>query len=221
MRSSVKKSKTKDISLSLNTDILDRVCSYKYLGFILDDHLNFNKHILELCNLVSHKLYLLSKVRKYLTMEACITVFKTMVLSIIEYGDIIYAGSSHGNLRKIDKLFYRGLRICIGPNRHLSENELCNECSIATLKNRRQTHLLVFMCKEKGNESMLKKPARSTRLHMAPVFWHFKPNNEKARKNVIYRGAIEWNAQTANVRNMELTDFKLMQKREMILSYRN
>ena len=95
LRSSVKKSKTKDISLSLNTDILDRVCSYKYLGFILDDHLNFNKHILELCNLVSHKLYLLSKVRKYLTMEACITVFKTMVLSIIEHGDIIYAGLSH------------------------------------------------------------------------------------------------------------------------------
>ena len=219
LRSLIKKSKTKDISLSLNEYILDRVCSYKYLGFILDDHLNFNKHIIEMCKLVSHKLYLLSKVRRYLTTEACITVFKTMILSLIEYGDIIYAGSSQENLKKIDKLFYRGLRICMGPHRNFNEQELCNECSIAALRDRRQAHLLIFMFKQKEVESMLKAPIRNTRLHTAPVFWYYKPNNEKTRKNVIYRGAIEWNAQTPNVRNMELKDFKMLQKRELLLSY--
>ena len=63
---------------------------------------------------------------------------------------------------------------------------------------------------------MLKKPVRQTRLHMAPVFWHYKPNNEKARKNVIYRGAIDWNSLLADTRNMELKDFKNMQKRELL-----
>ena len=58
MRSNVKKSKSINMVLSLNNNILDRVCSYKYLGFILDDHLTFNKHIAELCKIVSHKLYL-------------------------------------------------------------------------------------------------------------------------------------------------------------------
>ena len=80
MRSNVKKSKTTNTVLSLNNNILDRVCSYKYLGFILDDHLTFNKHITELCKIVSHKLYLLAKVRHYLTTVACISVFKSMVL---------------------------------------------------------------------------------------------------------------------------------------------
>ena len=75
MRSNVKRSKSIDTVLSLNNYILDRVCSYKYLGFILDDHLNFNKHIAEICNLVSHKLYLLSRIRRYLTTEACINIF--------------------------------------------------------------------------------------------------------------------------------------------------
>ena len=78
-----KKSKTTDTVLSLNNNILDRVCSYKYLGFILDDHLTFNKHIAELCKLVSHKIYLLAKIRRYLTTEACINVFKTMILSLL------------------------------------------------------------------------------------------------------------------------------------------
>ena len=60
---------------------------------------------------------------------------------------------------------------------------------IASLNNRRHTHLLLLMYKliKKKKESMLKKPVRQSRLHMAPAFWHYKPNNEKARKNVIYR----------------------------------
>ena len=141
MRSNVKRSKSMDIELSLNNNILDRVCSYKYLGFILDDHLNFNKHITELCNLVTHKLYLLSKIRKYLTIDACITVFKTMVLSIMEYGDAVYSGTSACNLGKIDRLFYRGLRICLGNEINYNKTDLCSECKIASLSKRRDLHL--------------------------------------------------------------------------------
>ena len=66
MRSNIKKSKTIHTVLSLNNNILDRVCSYKYLEFILDDHLTFNKYISELCNIVSHKLYMLAKIRRYI-----------------------------------------------------------------------------------------------------------------------------------------------------------
>ena len=61
MRSIIKKSKNADMILSLNNTVLEKVCSYKYLGFILDDQLNFNKHISESVNVVSHKLYILSK----------------------------------------------------------------------------------------------------------------------------------------------------------------
>ena len=114
--------------LSLNGTVLEKVCSYKYLGFILDDQLNFNKHITELPKIVAHKLHLLSKIRKYLTKGASINVFKTMILSLIEYGDIIYEGTSYDNLNKLNKLFYRGLRICDNSNNVISKDELCNQC---------------------------------------------------------------------------------------------
>ena len=84
MRSMVKKSNTVDMILSLNNTVIEKVCSYKYLGFILDDQLNFHKHIKELSNIFSHKLYLLSRIRKYLTKKASTVIFKTMVLSLIE-----------------------------------------------------------------------------------------------------------------------------------------
>ena len=117
MRSNIKRTKSLNTVLSLSNNRLDRVSSYKYLGFILDEHLNFNKHVSEMCNTISHKLYLMSRIRTFLTTQACINIFKTMVLSVIEYGDIIYAGTSVGNLDKLDRLFYRGLRICLGKGR--------------------------------------------------------------------------------------------------------
>ena len=89
MRSIVKKSKSQDMIISLSNTVLEKVCSYKYLGFILDDQLNFNKHITEMIKLVSHKLYLLSRIRKYLTGNASLIIFKTMILSLIELVKII------------------------------------------------------------------------------------------------------------------------------------
>ena len=170
MKSNIKKSKTIHTVLSLNNNILDRVCSYKYLGFILDDHLTFNKHISELCKIVSHKLYLLAKIRRYITTEACINVFKTMILSLIEYGDVIFAGTSSRNLNNIDRLFYRGLRICLNFNFALTKNDVCYECHILTLGARRHLHLLLFMHRFKDCENLLKLPNIRTRLHQAPVF---------------------------------------------------
>ena len=160
MRSKIKKSKSEDTLLSLNNTILSRVCSYKYLGFILDDHLNFNKHITELCNTITHKLYLLSKIRRYLTTEACITIFKTMILSIMEYGDIIYTGATDGNLQKIDKLFYRGLRICLNYNYKAEREQLCLDCNVKSLEVRRRNHLVLFMHKQTTNIELLKPKTR-------------------------------------------------------------
>ena len=217
MRSIVKKSKAQNLVLSLNNQILDRVCSYKYLGFALDEHLNFNKHIKDMKQLITHKLYLLSKIRRYITFEASINIFKTMVLSLIEYGDIIYNGTMQNNLNDIDKLFYRGLRICVNANNYVSKQELCAMCKISTLEKRHDCHLMLFMHKQSLKECLLKKKIRETRMHSAPVFNTYKPNNEKSRNNIIYKGAIEWNNLPANVRNLNFNDFKSLQKKNLKL----
>ena len=143
-------------------------------------------------------------------------IFKTMVLSVIEYGDIVYTGTSNGNLDKIDRLFYRGLRICLGNDAVFTREELCTECNICTLKKRRDLHLLLYMHKQSSNLDLLKVIPTRTRLHMAPVFQQYKPSNEKARLNVIYRGALLWNNLPADKRNMDFKAFKVWLKKAML-----
>ena len=83
---------------------LDRVHCYKYLGLSIDDILSFNKHVQDMHKIVTHKLYMFSKIRFYIDEKAAISLFKTMILPIIEYCDIVYEGTSMKNLDKIDKL---------------------------------------------------------------------------------------------------------------------
>ena len=66
--------------------MLDRVHLYKYLGLMVDDHLNINKHNQDLHKIVSHKLFML--------------LCEAMILPILEYGDIIYEGMSAKSLLK-------------------------------------------------------------------------------------------------------------------------
>ena len=63
------------------------------------------------------------------------------------------------------------------------------------------------MHKQSDNKELLKLSRINIRLHNAPVFLQYKPNNEKARMNVLYRGAQLWNGLPANKRNMSFKDF--------------
>ena len=96
-------------------------------------------------------------------------------------------------------------------NNHATRKALCKYCKMA--------HLLTFMHKQTGNLSILKTKKVNTRLYSAPVFNTYKLNNEKAKANTLYRGAIAWNALDAKYRNMNFECFKSHQKQQLIISY--
>ena len=97
-------SKVTNFNVILNGDVLTRVPYYKYLGVSLDSALNFNKHVDNCRKVVSHKLYILSRIRKHIDEETSTRIFKSMIAPLIDYGDIIYAGTNQINLDKLQSL---------------------------------------------------------------------------------------------------------------------
>ena len=63
------------------------------------------------------------------------------------------------------------------------------------------------MHKQLLNKELLNTRTYNTRLHQAPVFKLYKPNNEKAKQNMLYRGASKWNALLAETRNKDSNSF--------------
>ena len=198
------KSQIKDIRahrLYIDEQVLDRVNSYKYLGVTLDACLTYNRHIENCLNIASHKLFLLSKVRKYITFEASLRIYKTMILPIIEYGDILYDGSNHKLLSRIQTLQNRCLRICNFEPYHVPVIYLHEIAQIAKLNYRRNMHLLLFMFKQKTNMNIVNIRIVHTRAHDAVLFNTERPQSEKYKNNVLYKGAVLWNQLSVPERN--------------------
>ena len=66
-------------------------------------------------------------------------------------------------------------------------------CGIANLESRRKMHLQLYMFKQKGNLLIVNTRNICTRAHDAIVFTTIRPNSEKYKTNVFYKGAVAWN----------------------------
>ena len=65
---------------------IGRVNSYKNQ----DMNLNYNNHLENCLKIISYEAFLLSKIRRYINFKTAVTIYKTMILPIIEYGYILY-----------------------------------------------------------------------------------------------------------------------------------
>ena len=209
--------KVNDHTLFIDNIKLERVTSYKYLGLTLDMNLNYNKHLENCLKLISHKAYLLNKIRMYIDTNTATTLYKSVILPILEYGDVIYDGANQKLVNDLQKIQNRILRICTQKDHYTSNLQLHQICKINKLKDRRRMHLKLFMFKQKSNITIVNNRQVRTRAHDAILFTTIKPNNEKYKRNAFYKGAIVWNDLPVVERNIqEYAKFKNVQKKNLL-----
>ena len=180
--------KTELHNLILNGVSLHYVTDYKYLGVKLDNTLSFEKHGSEIIKMDAHTIYILSKLRAYLSPRQALQLYKTKVLSYLDYGDIFYMSTNTHWLNKIQRLQHRAIRICLKLPPRSSVVELNLEAKMPFLEYRRKCHLRNFMYKRISLPNYLAQPSRPTRLQEAPVAKTLMPNCNAARKSVFVWG---------------------------------
>ena len=195
---------------------IQKVATYKYLGMVLDMNLTFNNHLQQTLNVISHKCLLLPKLRRYIDIHTAIILYKSMILPIMEYGDVIYDGAKGRLIHKMRSMQLRILRICIYSNVYIETEQLYIRCKTSKLKLRREVHLNLFMYKQQGNQDIVNKRDVHTRAHDALLYTTHKPNNEKYKQSIYYRGALSWNSLPVIERNLqEFNKFKDKQKAKL------
>ena len=212
-RYNIKRNPTMD--LLINGEKLQIVPTYKYLGINLDQTLNYNYHLKYLVNSISHKLYVFSKIRRFLNDQSALIIYKSMILPFFDYGDSIFMFSKSIYLKKLDRLHIRGLKISLRLDAKSNEQDVFKQCNISNLDNRRHVHLRNFMYNRKNlcQKTMEDENRICTRANAGPLFEIEKPNCESYKRNVCYSGALDWNNLNANVRNSEnIYIFKKIQK---------
>ena len=93
-----------NLSLYIFGDVVEHVEHYEYLGIIVDDKLSFKNYSIKCSNRANNKIYQLKKIRGCITTKCALTIYKSMVLPLVEYGGLFLDTCTDNVQTKIQKI---------------------------------------------------------------------------------------------------------------------
>ena len=94
----------KDLQVSYGEAKIEVVDRFRYLGIILDSTLSFKYHIDYICKKIIPRLKMLSRSRTIANESICLYLYKTLMLSLFEYRDVIYDCVYQQDSEKLQKM---------------------------------------------------------------------------------------------------------------------
>ena len=126
---------------------LEEVKTYKYLGFWLVTTLSFHSHIDHLISKANKRIGLIKHSRKFLGEKCSLILYKSLVLPVIDYGDLLYWKSSAYKLSALQILQNKFCRILLRTGIETSTADLHNSLRLMKLDCRQTYHYAIFVFK--------------------------------------------------------------------------
>ena len=203
--------------IKLNNKLLKTVNSYKYLGVILDEELKFNKYVKSVTNSVRFKSTLMYRVSKMMTSPALVRVYKSHVLPVIDYCDILYMNSNVTNLEELQRLQNKCLKTCLFKHILTPTEVVHGETKLPMLTERRNYHCKLYAFKRAQQEEYLAKKPRTTRFSSAPVLKYNIIHSASYENSPAVSLAQSWNALKPEIRNViDPTVFKKKMQEDLL-----
>ena len=101
-----RKKDTDIISLKINDQIIDQVCTYKYFGVTIDENLHWSDHINDIKSKANKRLHFVRKLGHFKVDRIIMTLFyKSVIESVLTFCITCWGGnSSKGDCIKLDRI---------------------------------------------------------------------------------------------------------------------
>ena len=134
-------------ALSLSGNVIPSVSSFKFLGIVLDSRLSMTKHVQHIKSKCARRMNLFRCIAGTdfgADRQTLLQLYKTLVLPVIEYGSVVYAGGSESTLKKLDTIQNAFLRIATGAMKTTPIPSLLVEAVVTPLSLRRMEQSLRY-----------------------------------------------------------------------------
>ncbi len=113
--------------LLFNSTVLERTALHKHLGIYMNKNFNWNDHID--CTIVKAKkrINCINNIKHLLPRRSLCSLYRCMVLPVLEYGNIIYDNCSLRKSLDLENVQRRAALVCTGAYRHTSNDALLAE----------------------------------------------------------------------------------------------
>ena len=142
--------KNKEMNLNIKDINIKSSPGIDLLGVVIDDELNFTKHINNVCIKGARKVGVLMRFRNLIPTEAKLRIFKAFILPQVTYCHSVWHHCRSSDERKLERLQERALR-AIYRDRTSTYEALLEKTRLPTLCNRRLQDMAIFMYKVKTN----------------------------------------------------------------------
>ena len=169
-------SSKKDLSksvLNINGVELTMESSVRLLGIEIDNKLNFEKHIYNICRKTSNQLNAICRLETFMRHKEKEAIINTFVHSNFNYGCLIWHFSSKKSQNKVEKIHERSLKFLL--NDYLSSYaELLEKSTSVSMETKRLRTMVYEIFKTLNN--------------LNPVFmkdiFHYSPNVTRKKHNL-------------------------------------
>jgi len=192
------------ISIKFNGKKLHPVDYVKYLGMYIDKYLSWDFHILQLSKKLSRANGILSKLRHNAPIETCLQVYYAIFYPHLIYSCNIWGLTSEENIKKIEVLQKKCLRIMTFSDFNSHTNPLFNNLNLLKVRDIIKMHQLtlvysfynnllptelnkLFVLDSNIHDHGTRSVSRNL-LHIPRVFTSSFGNN-----SIKYKGPILWN----------------------------
>ena len=188
-----------EYEISIMGNLLSRVYSYQYLGIELDSTLSYDKHLESVVNKSTHKLCVFRKIRRFISQETAIIVYKQMILPLLEYCNILFNSGKKQKVERVDKIQSKCVRIienCYDVSKRAKEDVLCKTYNIESLQDRRDIQLACSMYRLSKLDRFIDHTVNRENLRSENKIKFSCPFTKisKIRNSPFYRGVDLWNS---------------------------
>ena len=136
-----------NVQTFVNGEELCRVTNCKYLGIWIDKNLNWNVNTEKMCNKISKRIGIIRRLRTCLDTNTLNILYKSMILPVFDYCDVVYSNCSGINLDTLEKIQNRAARAITGYPPWHSATELRDKLGWMKIRSRWLIHKCIFMYK--------------------------------------------------------------------------
>ena len=144
---SKKRSRTNYPKLYVNGANITETEHHTHLGVTISNNLSWSTHISAAIAKADKRLSVIRKCRHILLRSCTETLYKTMIRTIFDYGDILYDFCLKSESDSLEKFQRKAALICTGAFRITSHERLLKELGWSKLENRRTLHRLTLFYK--------------------------------------------------------------------------
>ena len=212
-----KKVRAKQILIQHESQVIEQVNNFKYLGIIFDNLLKFDKHIDKTCNKIARTIGFIRQIKQYLPRKVLIMLYNGLILPHIDYGLVIWGRSSQCFTSKLQRLQNRYARLVLNADFFTPHTSLLRQLNWQSVLQRVDYQFCLFMFKVINglvpeylkDLIIFRTPQIPTRYALNSPLYIPKPKTEYMKKSFQYHGSCLWNKLPLFVRNAtSLQSFK-------------